>query len=55
MDTRAWVAANLTARLLAEPWTPSAIAEAVNAALGPSADWQRQALIDDLAGLAYGT
>lgn len=55
MQTRDWAAHNLAARLLAEPWTPEAIAAAIDAVLGPVDPWARENLIADLAALGEGT
>jgi len=55
MDTRAWAANTLTARLLAAPWTPPAIATAIDAVLGPIHHVTRRALVVRLAALAEGT
>ena len=51
MDTRAWAANNLAARLLAGPWTPQAIADGVDSVLGPVHPRTRAALVRRLAGL----
>ncbi len=51
MDTRAWAANNLAARLLAEPWTRLAIADAIDAVLGPVPQRSREALVIELAEL----
>jgi hypothetical protein len=55
MDTRAWAASNLAARLLAEPWTPQAIAAGIDSVLGPVHHRTRGALIVRLAALGEGT
>jgi hypothetical protein len=49
MDTRAWAASNLAARLLAEPWTPQAIAAGIDAVLGSLHHRTRGALVARLA------
>lgn len=51
MTTRAWVADNLAARLLAESWTPPAIADAVAAVHGPMPRATREALVSGLVAL----
>jgi hypothetical protein len=53
--TRAWAASNLAARLLAEPWTPRAIAAATTSVLGPIHHRTREALAIRLAALSEGT
>jgi hypothetical protein len=55
MDTKAWAANNLAARLLAEPWTKHAIAAGIKAVLGPVHYRTRAALAAGLAELGDGT
>ena len=55
MDTRAWAANNLAARLLAEPWTPSAIAASIDAAPGAVHRRTRFALVTRVFALGFGT
>jgi len=55
MDTRAWAANNLAARLLAEPWTPQAIAAGIDSVLGSVHHRTRAALATGLAALGNGT
>jgi RNA-directed DNA polymerase len=55
MQTRDWAANNLAARLLAEPWTPEAIAAAIDTVLGPVDPRAREALIADLVALGEAT
>ena len=54
MQTRAWAANNLAARLLAEPWTPAAIAAAIDTVLGPVPPPTRRALLTRLVALGQG-
>jgi hypothetical protein len=51
MDTRAWAANNLTARLLAGPWTPQALAAGIDSVLGPVHHRTLRALVARLAAL----
>jgi RNA-directed DNA polymerase len=55
MDTRAWAANNLAARLLAEPWTVSAIAASIDAALGAVHRRTRFALVTRVFALGRDT
>ena len=55
MDTRAWAANNLAARLLADPWTPQAIAAGIDSVLGSVHHRTREALVARLAALGEGT
>jgi len=55
MNRRAWAANNVAARLLAEPWTPQAIAVGLDAVLGSVHRRSRAALIDRLAAWGDGT
>src|SRR5580704_10634847 len=55
MDTRAWAANNLAARLLAQPWTTQAIAAGIDALLGSVHHRTRGALVVRLAALGEGT
>jgi hypothetical protein len=55
MDTRAWAANNLAARLLAEPWTPAAIAASIDAALGSVHQRTRFALVTRVFALGRDT
>jgi RNA-directed DNA polymerase len=55
MDTRAWAANNLAARLLAQPWTPQAIAAGIDTVLGSVHHRTRGALVVRLAALGEGT
>src|SRR5258708_5299730 len=55
MDTRAWAANNLAARLLAGPWTPPAITAAIDAALGSVHQRTRFALVTRVFALGRGT
>jgi len=55
MDTRAWAANNLAARLLAGAWTPPAIADGISSVLGPVHHGTRAALAARLAALGEGT
>jgi len=55
MDTRAWAANHLAARLLAGPWTLQTIAAAINSVLGPVRPRMRAALAIDLLAMAEET
>ena len=55
MDTRAWAADNLTARLLAGPWTFPAIVDGIEAALSPIHPRTRRALAARLTALGERT
>lgn len=55
MDTRAWAANNLAARLLAGPWTPEAIAAGIDVVLGPVHHRTRGALVRRLLALGEGS
>jgi retron-type reverse transcriptase len=55
MDTKAWAASNLAARLLAGPWTPWAIADGIDSVFGILHDPTRWALVVELAALGEGT
>jgi RNA-directed DNA polymerase len=51
MDARDWAARTVVAKLLAGPWTPSALAAGLDAVLGPGSKRVRAALIADLIDL----
>jgi RNA-directed DNA polymerase len=55
MDTRAWAANNLAARLLAKPWTPQAIAATIDTLLASVHKRTRFALVSRLFALGQGT
>jgi hypothetical protein len=55
MNTRAWAANNLAARLLAGPWTPQAIADGIASVLGSVHHQTRRALVIRLTALGDGT
>ncbi len=55
MDTRAWAASNLAARLLAEPWTRPAIAAGIETVLGPVHRRTLAALVVRVAALGEAT
>jgi retron-type reverse transcriptase len=55
MQIRAWAAFNLAARLLADPWTPQAIAAGIDAVLGPGDEETRETLVLDLVAWGKGT
>jgi hypothetical protein len=54
MESRAWAATTLAARVLAGPWSESDIATAIDEMLGPVRATRRRALIAGLAGLSGG-
>ena len=51
MESRAWAADNLAAKLLAGPWTPEAIELAISSVLGPIHHRTRRALVARLVTL----
>jgi retron-type reverse transcriptase len=55
MDTRAWMARNLAARLLAGPWTTEAIAAGVDSLVGSGRGRRRRAMVEGLLSLGAGT
>ncbi len=55
MDTRAWAARNLGARLLAGPWAAEAIAAGIDSLPGSGHGRRRQAMVDSLVTLGEGT